>query len=100
LHTAPRGDFNKFMENLDNALKHLYKPKAELFICGDITQIISLKEIEKNKTTSLIINKYNLSHTVNFVTRIQNNSSTATDNISVDNSRINLSSISPIINGL
>ena len=42
---------------------------------------------------------YNLLHTVNFVTKTQNNSSTATDNIFVDN-RINLSSISPIINGI
>jgi len=41
-----------------------------------------------------------MSHTVNFVTRIQNSSSTAIDNIFVDNSIINLSFISPIINGL
>jgi hypothetical protein len=42
----------------------------------------------------------NLSHTVNFATRIQNNSSTAIDNVFVDNSRTNLSSASPITNGL
>jgi hypothetical protein len=39
-------------------------------------------------------------HTVNFETRIQNDLSTTTDNIFVDNSRINLSSIPPTINGL
>ena len=39
-------------------------------------------------------------HTVNFATRIQYNSSTVTDNIFVDNNRINFSSVSPIINGL
>ena len=39
-------------------------------------------------------------HTVNFATRLQNNPSMAIDNIFVDNSKINLSSISPIKNGL
>ena len=39
-------------------------------------------------------------HTVNFAKRIQYNSNTAMDNIFVDNSRINLSSVSPIINCL
>jgi len=43
---------------------------------------------------------YSVSHTVNFATGIQNNSSTAIDDIFVDNSRINLSSTSPIINAL
>jgi hypothetical protein len=39
-------------------------------------------------------------HIVNFAAGIQNNSSTAVDNVFVDNSRINLSSVSPILNGL
>jgi hypothetical protein len=37
---------------------------------------------------------------VNSAERIQNNSSTTTDNTLVDNSRIKLLSISPIIDGL
>ena len=41
-----------------------------------------------------------MSNTINFATRIQNNSNTAFDNIFVDNSRINLPSVSPIINAL
>jgi len=43
---------------------------------------------------------HNLLHMVTFGTRIQNNSSTAIDNIFVDNSTTNLSSISPLIKGL
>jgi len=39
-------------------------------------------------------------HTVNFATGIQSNSNAAIDNIFVDNSRINLSAVSPLINGL
>jgi hypothetical protein len=43
---------------------------------------------------------YNLSHTVNFATRTQNESSTAIDNIFVDNSRLQSSTTFPLINGL
>jgi len=47
-----------------------------------------------------LLTTYNLSYPRTFATRIQNNSSTATDNVFVDKSRINLSSIPPTINGL
>jgi len=43
---------------------------------------------------------YNLSHAVNFTTRIQINPSIAIVNIFVDNSRINLSFTSPTIYGI
>ena len=29
-------DLNKFIKNLDDALKHQYKPTAEFLICGDV----------------------------------------------------------------
>jgi len=44
--------------------------------------------------------KKNLSHTVNFATRIQNDSSTANDNIFVDNSKLKSFSTSPLIKDL
>jgi len=43
---------------------------------------------------------YNLSHTVHFATRTQNDSSTAINNIFVDITRLSSSSTCPIINGL
>jgi exonuclease III len=30
------GDFNLFLKKLENITNYLYKPKAELVICGDI----------------------------------------------------------------
>jgi hypothetical protein len=36
LYRAPTGDFNWFIENLDDTLKYLYEPKTEFLICGDI----------------------------------------------------------------
>jgi hypothetical protein len=68
---------------------------VELLIFGDInTDCLIEKKIASLLTT------YNLLHTVNFATRIQNNSNSAIDNLLVDNSRISLSSVFSIINGL
>ena len=53
-----------------------------------------------NKQQASLLTPHSLSHTVSFATRIQNSSSTAIDNIFVDNSIIHLSFISPLINGL
>jgi len=38
LYRVSTGDFNQFIKNLDDVLKHLCKPKAELLICGDINK--------------------------------------------------------------
>jgi len=59
------------------------------------------KMIESNRKKQLasLLTTYSLSNTINFATRIQNNSNTAFDNMFVDNSIINLLSIYPI-NGL
>jgi len=67
---------------------HLIFLEAEL--CN-----VSLAELAAS-----LLPTHNVSHTVNFATRIQNNSRTAIDKIFVDNSRINLSSTFPIINAL
>jgi hypothetical protein len=56
-----------------------------------------MKTIEK---TNSLLTTYNLIHTVNFATRIQNDSSTTIDNIFVDSIGFSSSSTSPIINGL
>jgi hypothetical protein len=37
-YRVPIEDVNQFMKNLDDALKHMYKPEAEFLICGDITR--------------------------------------------------------------
>jgi hypothetical protein len=55
--------------------------------------------VTEKKLTSLL-RTYNLSHRVNIAARIHSNSCTAIDNMFVDTSRINLSSIAAIINDL
>jgi hypothetical protein len=87
------------IKNLDDALKHMYKPKVEYLFCGDKHSLSHWKKLRKKQLASWLTT-YNLSHTVTFGTRLQNNSSTAIDNMFVDNSRINLSSVSPTIKDL
>jgi hypothetical protein len=56
-----------------------------------------MKTTEKKNS---LLTTYNSTHTVNFATRIQNDTSTAIDNIFVDSIRFSSSSTSPIINGV
>jgi len=45
----PTRDLNQFIKNLDDALKHLYKPKAEFLSCGDIkTDYLIESNLKKN----------------------------------------------------
>jgi hypothetical protein len=87
------------MKNPNDPLKHMHKPEAKFLICVDKTRDYLIESNWKKQLVSLLTT-YSLAHTTNFATRIQNNSSTATHNMFVDKSRINLSSISTIINGL
>ena len=89
LYRAPTGDFKQFIKKIDDALKYLYLWRYK-------HRLSHRKQLKKQLASFLTT--YNLSHTVNFATRIQNNSSIAIDNIHVDNSRLNLSSISTILN--
>jgi hypothetical protein len=56
---------------------------VEFLLVEDINTDYNIESTRK-KQLALLLTIYNLSHTVNFVTRIQNNSSTAIDNIFLD----------------
>jgi hypothetical protein len=59
-----------------------------------------LLESNQKKKLSSLLTTYNLSHTVDFATRIQNKSNTAIDNIFVDNSGLGSTITFPPVNGL
>jgi hypothetical protein len=99
LYRAPSGDVNEFLKRLDAILKYLYGPKSKFIICGDIN-INYLNENNRKKQINSLLKTYNLSHTINFATRVQNSSSTAIDNIFIDSTRLSSSCTSPIVNGL
>ena len=79
-------------------LSRLHSTKVTLRVCGDINTDCITESNRKNLV--LLLTTYSILHTVSLATGLQNNSSTATDSIFVDNSRINLSSLSPTINDL
>jgi exonuclease III len=93
------GDINEFLKRLDAILKYLYSPKSEFIICGDINVNYLKENICKQQINSLL-KTYNLSHTVNFATRVQNSSSTGIDNIFKYSARLSTFYTSPIVNGL
>jgi hypothetical protein len=49
LYRAPSGDFQQFVRGLDATLKHLYNPKTEFLISGDINIDYLNENIQKNK---------------------------------------------------
>jgi len=80
VYRAPTGDFNVFLNRLDDLIKSIYKTKSNLIICGDIN-IDYLSENNRKKQLDSMLQTYNLTATVNFPTRIQGRSSTLIDNI-------------------
>jgi len=49
LYRGPTGDFNQFIKNLDDALTHVYKSKAEFLICGNINTDYITENNKKKK---------------------------------------------------
>jgi hypothetical protein len=87
VYRAPSGDFNLFLQLFDEALKSLYTPKVEFLICGDLNTDY-LSNSSRKEQFSILLNTYNMSHTVNFPTRSEKNHVSAIDNIFVQNSRL------------
>ena len=49
VYRAPTGDFNLFLNRLDDSIKSIYKTKSNLMICGDInTDYLSENNRKKN----------------------------------------------------
>jgi len=80
---VPTGNFNLFLNRLDDIIKTLYKADIKPIICGDVNTDY-LTDNDKQKTTRCSASDtYNLSAIVYFPTRSQYYSSTAIDNIRV-----------------
>jgi hypothetical protein len=83
IYRAPTGNFNHFLYKVDIILKSLYNSNIEFIICGDVNINYLTDTHRKNQLNSLLIS-YTLFGTVNFPTRLQNNFTSAIDNIFID----------------
>jgi hypothetical protein len=99
IYRAPFGNFTYFIKKLENILNSLHTINTQYIICGDINTNY-LVENNIKKILDDLLASYNLSSTVYFPTRLQNNSATAIDNIFVDTSKFPDYVISPLFNGL
>jgi exonuclease III len=99
VYRAPTGNFNLFLNRLDDSIKSIYRANLNLILCGDIN-INYLTENDRKRQLDSVLQTYNLTAIVTFPTRSQGISSTTIDNIFTDNSKISNYTISPIFNGL
>jgi len=86
-----------FLQALESILISLYSNTIKLIICRDIN-INYLKG--KRKQPDSLLSSFNVYSTIQFPTRIHNNSTCAIDNIINDRIKNENHSICPFINGL
>jgi len=95
VYRAPTGNFNLFLNRLDDSIKSVYRSNSNL-----ILNIDYLTENDRKRWLDSVLQTYNLTAIVNFLTRSQGNSNTTIDNIFIDNSKISNYTVSPFNNGL
>ena len=83
VYRATTGNFNLFLNRLDDIIKRLYKVTLQLIICGDIN-IDYLTDNDKKRQLDAVLLTYSLSATVYFPTRSQGYYNTAICNIFID----------------
>jgi hypothetical protein len=99
VYRAPTGNFNLFLNRLDDSLKSIYRANLNLILCGDIN-IDFLTENDRKRQLDSVLQTYNLTAIVNFHTRSQGISSTTMDNIFIDSSQLSNCTVSLFFNGL
>jgi hypothetical protein len=93
------GNFQYFIGNLEKILSLICSNNTEIIICGDISINYLIDSTHKQLLDSLLAS-CGLCSTVQFPTRIQNNSHSAIDNIFINTFTFSDFSLFPIINGL
>jgi len=95
----PSGNFQYFIDNLEKILRMIYSNTIDIIICGDIN-INCLTDSTYKQLLDSLLASYGLCSTVQFPSRIQNNSYSAIDNIFIYTFKFSNFSLYPITNGL
>ena len=99
VYRATSGNFNLFLNRLDDIMSTLYKFDLQLIMCGEVN-IDHLTDNDKKRQLEAVILSYNLSGTIYFPTRSQGYSNTVIDNIFIDTFKFIHFTASPLHNGL
>jgi hypothetical protein len=87
IYRSPSWNFQYFIDNLEKILSMIYSSTIKIIIYGDIN-INHLTDSMHKKILDSLLASYGLCSTVQFPTRIQNNSHSAIDNISINTLRL------------
>jgi hypothetical protein len=99
IYRTPSGNFNHFLQQLDNILQFLSTSTSHIIICGDQNINYLTENPQKRQLDNLLL-ICNLKSTVNFPTRTSNSSASALDNFFIEVSRCKDFSVNPFGNDL
>jgi hypothetical protein len=86
MYRSPTGNFLYFLNQLEFILNILHKLSKEFILCSDLNINYFIDNSRKDLLNSRLAS-FNLTSTINFPTRISNNSCTLIDNIFINSSR-------------
>jgi len=99
VYRSPTGNIDYFLNNLEEALNHIYNNTVDIILCGDFNINYLIDNQDKQALNSLL-NSYSLCSIIDFLTRIFNNSQTMIDNIFNNKFKNENYLVFPLINGL
>jgi exonuclease III len=76
IYRTPSGNFNYFLQQLDNILQSFSTSTSHIIICGDLNINYLIENPQKRQLDNLLL-LYNLKSIVNFPTRTSNSSASA-----------------------
>jgi len=97
-YRSPTGNFSYFLDQLEYILNKICKTSNELILCGDLN-INYLNDNSSKHLLDSFLASFSLLSTVQFPTRIFNNSCTLIDNIYINTCNHDFT-VHPLINGL
>jgi hypothetical protein len=98
IYRCPVGNFTFFLNQLELILNNVYKISNSIILCGDFN-INYLNDDNRKYLLDSLLASFNLYSTINFPTRVFNNSCTLIDNIYI-NTNLHKFSVHPVINDL
>ncbi len=95
IYRAPSGDFQYFLNTVEEILNSFHNKFNDIILCGDININSTFKQ-----SMEIMVSFFALSDIITLPTRIHKESQTIIDSIFINIDKLNNYSIFPVINGL